>query len=340
MDDLHVVVVGASAGGIEALNALLAGTPADLQAAILIVLHMPPSGGTSLARILDRAGPLPATAAIDGERLRPSHVYVCVPDHHLVVAGDHLHLRRGPRENGHRPAADPLFRSAARYHESNVIGVVLSGTLTDATAGLRAVRRHGGTAIIQDPADALYDGMPTYALAHVGADYVESAHAIGPLLEKLVRRTTTHQEGVVEVPDPELMAEVAVMEGQFDVVEDFSRAEPSEFPCPDCGGVLWSIEDTDGVGSHFRCRVGHAWEPQSLLAVQDEQVETALWTALRSLQDRRALHERLAERAEEFGHVVTASRYRVDQGELEDAIATLSRMLGIDDRRESEPLDD
>src|SRR4051794_23232341 len=167
-----VVVVAASAGGIEALRSMLAGVPADFDAAILVVLHMPPTGGQTLPRILQRAGHLPASSARDGEALRPGHIYVCVGDHHLLVANGHVHVRRGPTENGSRPAADPLFRSAARYYGARVIGVILSGTLSDGTAGLLAVRQRGGIAVVQDPDDALYDGMPRSALAYVDVDHV------------------------------------------------------------------------------------------------------------------------------------------------------------------------
>src|SRR5262249_31080641 len=147
--------------------------------------HIPAGGGRSLPNILDRAGPLRAASARDGESLVPGRVYVCVADHHLLLGDGHVHVRRGPRENGHRPAADPLFRSAARYYGPRVVAVVLSGTLSDGTAGLQAVRQQGGVAVVQDPSDALYDGMPRSALDHVGADHQATATEIGSLLAKL-----------------------------------------------------------------------------------------------------------------------------------------------------------
>src|SRR5262245_41743540 len=183
----RLVVMAASAGGIEALQTVMRNLSPDFDAPILVVLHMAAGGGGALPRILNRAGPLPATPAVDGESLQPGHVYVCVADQHLLAGDGHLHVRRGPRENGHRPAHDPLFRSAAMYYGPRAIGVILSGGLSDGTAGLLAIRRRGGIAIVQDPADALYDGMPLNALEYVGADHVVPAVEIGPLLNRLVK---------------------------------------------------------------------------------------------------------------------------------------------------------
>src|SRR5262245_22796388 len=168
----RVVVIAASAGGIEALQSVLRHLPRDFDAPIFVVLHMAAGGGAALATILDRAGPLPAAQAVDREAIVSGRVYVCVPDHHLLVGSGHVHIRRGPRENGHRPAADPLFRSAALYYGTDAIGVILSGSLSDGTAGLQAIRSRGGLAIVQDPGDALYAGMPTHAIDYVGADHV------------------------------------------------------------------------------------------------------------------------------------------------------------------------
>jgi two-component system chemotaxis response regulator CheB len=179
-----VAVVAASAGGIEALRAVLAGLTADHEGLLLVVLHIGSRSGTALPRILDRAGPLRAAAAQDGERLLGGRVYVCVPDRHLVISNGHVRVRRGPREHGHRPAADPLLRSAAAYFGPRAVGVILSGTLSDGTAGLQAIREHGGVAIVQDPDDASFDGMPRSAIEVVGADHVVPAADIGSLIER------------------------------------------------------------------------------------------------------------------------------------------------------------
>jgi two-component system, chemotaxis family, protein-glutamate methylesterase/glutaminase len=183
---LRVIVVGASAGGVQALSRLAAGLPPDLPAAVAVVLHVPPSGHSVLHQILQRAGPLPCDAAQDGEALRAGHIYVGPPDRHLVLDDREVRLTRGPKENGHRPAIDPLFASAARTHGPRAIGVILSGTLDDGTAGLAAIKLAGGTTVVQDPEDALYPGMPSSAIERVAVDHVVALDELASLLSELV----------------------------------------------------------------------------------------------------------------------------------------------------------
>lgn len=326
MANRDVVVVAASAGGIEALREVLAGLPPDFPAALLIVLHMPATGGQALPKILGRVCALPTSSAVDAEPLVPGRVYVCVGDHHLLVADGHVHVRRGARENGHRPAADPLFRSAARYYGRRVIGVILSGTLSDGTAGLLAVSRRGGVSVVQEPSDALYDGMPLSALEYVRVDHVVTAAEIGPLLVELVAEGLTGDE---REPTGTMIEEVTQMETVEGVGEQHRHpGRPSPWPCPDCNGVLWAIEDEDQL--RFRCRVGHAWWPDNLLAKQGEAVETALWMALRSLEDRAALSEQMAARAARSGRHISAARFAGDLEGLHASIATLRSMLHVE----------
>jgi two-component system chemotaxis response regulator CheB len=266
-----VVVVGASAGGIEALQDMLRSLPADYDGAVLVVLHLPAAAGTTLAHILDRAGPLPAATAVDGEPLVGGRVYVCRADHHLLLDDGTVLVRQGPRENGHRPAIDALFRSAAYYYGPRAVGVVLSGTLSDGTAGLRAICSEGGVAIVQDPDDAMFDGMPASAIEEVGADHVVPASEIGPLLVRLGA-----QEVPVDPPSTDrlLQREVSVMESEGGRGTPRPVGTPSEWPCPDCDGVLWEVDD--GAALRFRCRVGHAWSARSLLDAQGHATEAAL----------------------------------------------------------------
>jgi len=326
-----VVVVAASAGGIEALRNVLAGIPADYDAAICVVLHMSATSGVALPMILDRSGPLPATAARDGERVQAGHVYVCVADHHLLLSDGHLRVRRGPRENGYRPAADPLFRSAARFFGPRAIGVVLSGTLSDGAAGLAAIRREGGLAVVQDPADALYPGMPQHALEWVNADYVATATEIGPLLARLVEEPLDDGDGGdnddVDLPS-DMRREVAIMEHGPPGVGQPHPGNPSQWPCPDCNGVLWKVDDPDVL--RFRCRVGHAWNGESLLEEQRAVVENALWMALRSMEDRAELSRALADRAETRGRRMTAERFRRNCDDLSSSMDVIRRLLGVD----------
>src|SRR4051794_32107662 len=185
-DRRSLIVIGASAGGVEALTAIVGAFPDDLPAAVAVVLHVAPSGRSVLADILGRAGTLPADVATDGAELRQGHIFVAPPDRHLLIDDGRLALRHGPRENGHRPAIDPLFSSAAAAYGRDAIGVILTGNLDDGAIGLAAIKSRGGVAVVQDPDDAVYPGMPSHALERVDADHVVEVARIGPLLVDLV----------------------------------------------------------------------------------------------------------------------------------------------------------
>jgi two-component system chemotaxis response regulator CheB len=276
-----IVVVGASAGGVEALSQLARGLPPQIPAAIFVVLHTPPFGNSVLPLILKRAGRLPVAHARDGEPIQTGRIYVAPPDHHLLVGRGFVRLVRGPRENRNRPAVDPLFRTAARAYGRRVVGVVLSGTLDDGTAGLMAIKRLGGVAIVQDPDDALFAGMPQSAIENVEVDHVVPLDFVADLLDKLAREPVeeTEEESVPE----DLDKEAAIEALDLAAIENGERpGTPSTFACPECGGTLWELQE--GELTRFRCRVGHAFSPDSLLAEQSEALETALWSAFRALE--------------------------------------------------------
>jgi two-component system, chemotaxis family, protein-glutamate methylesterase/glutaminase len=322
MPDRDIVVVGASAGGVEALIGLVGPLPADLPASLFVVLHLPSTGGSALPDILTRHGPLPASHAKDGEPIEQRRIYVAPPDHHLLLRAGHVHLARGPHENGHRPAVDPLFRSAAREYATRVAGVVLSGTLDDGTAGLLAIKSRGGVAIVQHPEEALYPGMPNNAIEHVEVDHVLPAAGIAGTLARLAR------EPVPEPADPvaaELKAEVELEGFSMEAIGGGNPGRASGFSCPDCNGVLWEIQDGGLV--RFRCRVGHAWSPESLLTQQSEALEGALWVALRALEERAAMAIRLAEPARRRGHMITATRFGEQAQEARQAAGLVRRLL-------------
>jgi two-component system, chemotaxis family, protein-glutamate methylesterase/glutaminase len=324
MPDHDIVVVGASAGGVEALVELTRSLPDDLPAAVFVVLHVPSTGTSALPDILSRLGKLPATHVKDGEPIETGRIYVAPPGHQVLLRTGHVHLARGPRENGHRPAVDPLFRSAAREYASRVIGVVLSGALDDGTAGLAAIKGRRGLAVVQEPTDALYPGMPGSALANVQVDHVSPAASMGTLLARLTREPAAEMSG----PAPaDMNVEVEVEGFSLEAVEGEHPGRPSGFSCPDCNGVLWEIQD--GQLERFRCRVGHAWSPESLLTQQSEGLEAALWIALRSLEERAALSRRLAEPARRRGHLITATRFEEQAAEAQQA-ARLVRNLLVD----------
>lgn len=258
--------------------------PPDLPAAVFVVLHVAPTGKSVLPDILNRANTLPAAHATDGEEIRHGRIYVAPPDNHMLVERDRVRLSRGPRENGHRPAIDPLFRSAARAYEGRVVGVVLSGVLDDGSAGLLRVKVHGGATIVQDPDDALYPAMPEHAIAHVDPDRVLALAQIGEAIVGLSKESAA---------DGRASREASVTNPYPERPEDGS---PSGLTCPECGGALWEVDD-HGI-LRFACHVGHAYSTSSILAEQGEAVEGAVWAALRTLEERASLCRRLALRLE------------------------------------------
>lgn len=318
----NVVVIGASAGGVDALRTVVGMLPADLPATVLVVLHVPPYGVSVLPQILDRSGALPARHAVSGDRLLPGQVLVAPPDHHLVVDGDRVMLSRGPRENGHRPAVDVLFRTAAETAGSAVVAVVLSGALDDGAAGLIAVRRRSGAIVVQDPAEAMYPGMPTSALQHVTVDHVGPVHGLAFVINRLVRA-----ERGPSFPSP---AELPGAEPGTPLVGAGVGSAPdpvgtaSAYSCPDCGGPL--LEVADGGHIRYRCRVGHVWSSDSLIGEQTQQIDAALWVALRALEEKCALARALAARATERQSPLSARRFQ-EQAERTEESAGLIRAL-------------
>ncbi|QFZ19130.1 chemotaxis protein CheB [Saccharothrix syringae] len=301
-----LIVVGASAGGVEALRDLVAGLPPDLPAAVAVVLHLPAGGTSALPQIIRRAGPLPAVSARSGMPLTRGRVHVAPPDHHLLVVEDRFVLSHGPAENGHRPAIDVLFRSAAIAGGPRVVGVILSGVLDDGVAGLVAIRTRGGTAVVQDPDDALYAGMPENALRHVETTHVRPAAELGPLLAGLVRDPV----GVTAAPPvpARLAQENRIARDLRGVLEVDAHmiGEASEYSCPDCNGVLNEVEP-DSL--RFRCQIGHAWSAEALAQAQGDAFEKALWTALRTLEEKASLSHRMVETARGWGDQRRIDRY-------------------------------
>ena len=318
-----VVAVGASAGGVEALRALVAGLPENYHGAVLVVLHVPRDAPSALPGILSRSGPLTATMAVDGERLHNGRIYVAPNDHHLLVLDGHIRLTRGPAENGHRPAIDPLFRSVARAVGRRAIGVVLSGSRDDGAAGLASIVRRGGAAVVQDPADALYPWMPRAALAQVTTDNVEPAAKLGGLIAGIT---------AMELPDslPADAGEDALLDAEVSMSElgsltsDELAVPPAGYGCPSCGGALFQIA-SDPV-PRYRCRVGHAWSPESLLDEQAVALEGALWMALRALEEKSALSRRMAG-SQSPRHAASGARFRDMAEEAQAAGNTIRRLI-------------
>jgi two-component system, chemotaxis family, protein-glutamate methylesterase/glutaminase len=302
-----VCVIGASAGGVQSLQAVLGRLPADHPGSVLVVLHLAAAGPSMLASVLARSCALPCEAAVDGEPLRPGRVYVARPNLHLAVGEDGLVVSGGPRENGHRPSVDVLFRTAAAVLGPRVLGIVLSGTGDDGTAGLAAIKRRGGTVAVQDPDQALHEGMPVSAIEQVAVDVVGTTEVLGDLIVSAAAGSS---------PSVALGGGAELEEGTGELLS---------VVCPECGGTLRDTTE-DGVPA-FGCHVGHRFTMGSLIDEQRDAVERALWTAARTLEDRGLLLRDMAERAESQGRSFTARSWRRRAAEADADVRLLREAL-------------
>jgi two-component system chemotaxis response regulator CheB len=310
-----VVVIGASAGGVEAISRIIAELPREIRASIFVVLHIS-RGRSMLPEILTRAGRLPAAHPTDGEPLQYGRVYVGPPDHHLVIVDGTVRTVHTASENGVRPAVDPLFRSAARAYGPRVIGVVLTGALDDGTAGVAAIKEAGGVTVAQDPEEAFAPGMPRSAVNSGMIDHIVALRDIPVLLSALVEEDAPPPPPAPSGPhvramEPDLAEVPIALDG------DDRPGQPSVFSCPECHGTLWEVE-ANGL-LRFRCRVGHVYSPDSMLSAQTDEVDRALWTALRTLEERAALAHKLAERgrSRDYHWVDKAFTQRAREAETE-----------------------
>ena len=319
-----MIVIGASTGGVEALMQIARDLPADLPAAVLVVLHMPPQSSSRLPQILSRAGALPATHPTDKELIRPGHIYVARPDFHLLVEKDRVRVVRGPRENRSRPAIDPLFRTAAVSYGPRVVGVILTGALDDGTSGLWAIKQRGGIAVVQNPEDAFISSMPANALEYVEIDHCLPLSELPALLARLAREPA-EAEGAYPVPkDMEFESKLAASDSATSESEERPGAL-SAFTCPECKGPLWELHDGNLV--RFRCRQGHAYTADTMLNGQSEAVEDALWTALNILQENTQMLYKLAGDAHRRQFPTLASRFEDQAQERARQMEALRQVL-------------
>ena len=313
-----IIVIGTSAGGLEALDALIGQLPADIPAAIFIVQHLAPElSGIALIARLAKYRTFKCKLATDGESFASGRIYVAPPDNHLLVKGRQLLVTKGARENRNRPGIDPLFRSAAVTHGAHVIGVLLTGMLDDGTAGLIAIKKCGGVAVVQDPKDATYPAMPLSALANLRVDHCVPLASMGKLLDRLSREPAGESK-----PTPEAVkTEARIAERVLSDVSAVNRlGDLVPYNCPYCGGTLWEMKGSGS--SRFRCHTGHSFTAASLVTSQTEKIEETLWIALRMFEERKnLLNSQLA--SARSGKAATAERIREADSHIERIRAIL-----------------
>jgi two-component system, chemotaxis family, protein-glutamate methylesterase/glutaminase len=301
-DGRRVIVVGASAGGVEALQQVAAGLPAGLPAPVFVVLHIHARSRSYLPEILSAAGPLPACHARDGAPIENGNIYIAPPDHHLIVERDHIHVGVGPKENYQRPSVNVTFRSAALAYGERAIGVVLTGQLDDGTAGSWDIKRRGGTVIVQNPEEAAFSSMPLSTLREVEADYTLPLAEIGPLLGRL-----SSEDGSVE--------------SQLQQENPGMQPKVVDLTCPECRGTIWEVPN--GPTAQYRCRVGHSYSPRSMLAEHAAAQERTLWAAVVALEEGAVLATKLAERLEPN----LRDALRREARERQEQAATVRRLI-------------
>jgi two-component system chemotaxis response regulator CheB len=327
------IVIGASAGGVQALKSLVTDLPQDLPAAVFIVLHIPANAPSLLPDILARESSVSVSHAIDGEPVIHGRVYVAPPDHHLLIEAGHVKLVRGPKENLHRPSIDALFSSAARWAGPRTIGIVLTGARDDGRVGMRAIKQRGGITIVQDPSEASFPSMPMSVMQSIRVDYSIRLREIAPLLSQLSREIA-EEEGSYPVPDQvEIEARIAQqqMEGNEFIASVERLGQVSKLTCPDCHGALWEIDDRELL--RYRCHVGHAYSAESLNDGQSDMLEQALWSAVRALEEQIELAQRIVQRARSANQMRAATSFERRAREAEKH-STIIRQLLLSDEKD------
>lgn len=319
------IVIGASAGGVETLRDVVAGLAADLPAPVFVVLHVPPFVASTLPQILSNAGPLPAVHAEDGAAIAPGRIYVAPPDHHLLIDGEQMAVKRGPKENHFRPSIDALFRSAAYLYGPAAIGVVLSGALDDGTSGLWSIKRLGGIAVVQQPDQARFESMPRSALDYVDVDHNLPSTQIGALLCRLVSQSPAAEAaesgGAGEAGGgsdvkKRMGVEVKIAAENSAFQKGVMKlGDVTPFTCPECHGVLVRI--AEGKMSRFRCHTGHAFTDNALLQATMESVGATIWQVIRSLEEALMLLQHMGQHLQDAGDTARAELFFAKARQLE-----------------------
>ncbi|RYY90811.1 MAG: chemotaxis protein CheB [Chitinophagaceae bacterium] len=329
-----VVVVGASAGGLQSVVELVAQLKEEMKVAVFIVLHVPKlSLSHVLTARLQALTDYRCKLAEDGEPIRAGHVYLAPPDVHLLVSNDEkVRLGHGPAENRWRPSIDILFRAAAAAYNSRAIGIVLSGLMQDGTAGMESIKRSGGTLIVQEPTEAEYPDMPLSVLQNMEVDYQVPIAKMGAILTE---KTSNGLPPQCEVPT-DIALEARISERVAIDIETLQELGPkADFACPDCGGGLYHT-NRGGV-EHYRCHVGHSFTEGDLLFSMTKSLEGTLWMALRMMEERRLLLKKMAFEEEGKGLAKSAAHKREREGEMRQHIERLREILYAAQLNQSDP---
>lgn len=321
-----IVVIGASAGGLEALTALVHTLPDRLHAAIFIVIHFPTNSTSNLPSILTRKTLLPTVHPENGETIQEGKIYIAPPDHHLILKDGKIILDHGPRQNGFRPSIDPLFRSAARQYRERTIGILLSGLLDDGVFGMQEIKQRGGITIAQDPEEALFNALPLAAIDYGVVDYILPVHKISEIISR-DGRSSDELPGETQMTDSSNHEEKSIQADIDQFEEEGKPIDPTTtvMTCPECGGVLWEVND-DKI-TRYSCHVGHTYSTDTMLEEQSRAIEGALWTAIRAIKERVFLLRRLATISKSNGAAKLEKRYTEHANELEGSADLLRRSL-------------
>jgi two-component system chemotaxis response regulator CheB len=298
----HVIVVGASAGGLRAITDLIAAVPENLQAPVFIVQHISRMASADIIlKQLKARTTMPCFIAGHGMKIVKA-VYIAPPDHHLFLKEDHMLLLEGPAENRWRPAIDVLFRSAAVSFNSRAIGIVLSGLLDDGTSGMIAIKKCGGITIVQEPSEAEFADMPRNVLRHVDVDYRVPVNDMGYVLQDIATKPVREPAAVPE----EIEIEAKVNEQMGSAIDQLRKiGTHSDFTCPDCGGNLWHVNGEKMP--RYRCHTGHVYSEPLLVQKQGEVLEESLWIAIRLMEERKKLFQSVEKHREAHGMGINAN---------------------------------
>lgn len=308
MEKRDIIVIGASAGGVNALIAFVKSLPVNFDASIFVVLHIHASTPSNLPVILTRYGHLKASHPEDGEKIKSKHIYVAPPDHHMLVEEGRILVRKGPKENRFRPSVDVLFRSAAYNYNSRVIAIVLSGMLNDGTSGMWTVKHMGGICVIQHPDDALFESMPANVLKEVDVDYSVPVAGMGALLQGLINENFTKMREITP-EEMELMKMEVVIAANNNAFElgIVNKGELTPFTCPECKGTLVSLKE--GTMVRYRCHTGHAFSASTLLDAVTESIEDQTWSTMRAFEEAVMLLESIAGNFRKVGNETAAAEF-------------------------------